>query len=86
MIIAGMTTITLASAPDQAGQEAAGIVAGLQSGAGGRLIYNQKTDRLEVRDDLGGLVDEILFYSSVRSVTANLFRLKFLSDFFAKAL
>ena len=59
MIIAGMTTITLASAPDQAGQEAAGIVAGLQNGVGGSLVFNEKTERLEVRDNLGSLIDEM---------------------------
>ena len=86
MIIAGMTTITLASAPDQAGQEAAGIVAGLQSGAGGRLIYNQRTDRLEVRDDLGGLVDEISLGTSGKAVdvAGQEYRLSFGKDEMAR--
>ena len=68
LLLIGITAITEASAPDTAGQEAAGIVAGLQSGAGGRLIYNEKTDRLEVRDDLGGLVDEISLGTSGKAV------------------
>ena len=59
LLLMGMTAITEASAPDPAGQEAAGIVAGLQSGSGGRLVFNDKTERLEVRDGLGSLIDEM---------------------------
>lgn len=44
---------------DPAGQEAAGIVAGIQGGSGARLFFNEKTFRLEVRDDLGKLLEEI---------------------------
>jgi hypothetical protein len=68
LLLMGMTAITDASAPDQAGQEAAGIVAGLQSGVGGRLIYNEKTDRLEVRDEQGSLVDEIALGTAGKAV------------------
>ena len=68
LLLMGMTAITEASAPDQAGQEAAGIVAGLQSGVGGRLIYNEKTDRLEVRDEQGSLVDEIALGTAGKAV------------------
>jgi hypothetical protein len=49
-----------ASAPDPAGQQAAGIVAGLESGSGGRVILSEKTGRLEVRDEAGSLIDEIV--------------------------
>jgi hypothetical protein len=59
LLLMEMTAITEASAPDPAGQEAAGIVAGLQSGVGGRLVFNEKTERLEVRDGLGSLIDEM---------------------------
>ena len=59
LLLMGMTDITDASAPDPAGQEAAGIVAGIQSGSGGRLVFNEKTERLEVRDSLGSLIDEM---------------------------
>ena len=58
-IFVGLTTISLSSVPDPAGQEAAGIVAGLQIGVGGKLVLNEKTGRLEVRDGLGSLIDEM---------------------------
>jgi hypothetical protein len=48
-----------ASAPDPAGQQAAGIVAGVESGLGGKLVFSEKTGRLEVRDESGGLIAEI---------------------------
>lgn len=50
---------SLASAPDPAGQEAAGIVAGLQPPGGLRLLFNERTQRLEVRDEVGSLLAEI---------------------------
>jgi len=59
LILVGMNAITEASAPDPAGQAAAGIVAGLENGSGGRLVFNGKTERLEVRDSLGSLIDEM---------------------------
>ena len=59
LLLMGMTAITEASAPDPAGQAAAGIVAGLENGSGGRLVFNEKTERLEVRDSLGSLIDEM---------------------------
>lgn len=49
----------LASAPDPAGQQAAGIVAGLQSAGGLRLLFNERTQRLEVRDEVGSLLEEV---------------------------
>lgn len=55
-------------AVDAAGQEAAGIVAGIQKESGARLIYNEKTLRLEVRDDLGNLLEEISAGSVSRTV------------------
>ena len=58
-LFVGLTTISLASVPDPAGQEAAGIVAGLRNGSGGRLVFNEKTERLEVRDTLDSLIDEM---------------------------
>jgi len=53
---------------DPAGQEAAGIVAGIQNGSGARLIYNDQTLRLEVRDELGNIVEEIAAGSVSRAV------------------
>lgn len=86
LLLMGMTAITEASAPDQAGQEAAGIVAGLQSGAGGRLIYNEKTDRLEVRDEQGSLVDEIALGTAGKAVdvAGQEYRLSFGKDEMAR--
>lgn len=48
-----------ASAPDPAGKEAAGIVAGISSSGGLRLLFNDRTERLEVRDDVGSLLAEV---------------------------
>lgn len=53
---------------DPAGQEAAGIVAGIQNESGARLVYNDRTLRLEVRDDLGNIVEEIAAGSVSRTV------------------
>ena len=55
----GWMSIGGASAPDPAGQQAAGIVAGVESGSGGRVILSEKTGRLEVRDEAGSLIEEI---------------------------
>ena len=55
----GFISIGTASAPDPAGQQAAGIVAGGDSGAAGKVVLNEKTNRLEVRDEQGCLIDEI---------------------------
>ena len=52
-------SIGTASAPDPAGQQAAGIVAGVESGLGGKVVLNEKTNRLEVRDEQGCLIDEM---------------------------
>ena len=49
----------VASTPDPAGQLAAGIVAGVEAQSGGRLGLNEKTGRLEVRDEAGSLIEEI---------------------------
>ena len=57
-----------ASAPDPAGQQAAGIVAGVESGSGGRVILSEKTGRLEVRDEAGSLIDEIALGTSGKAV------------------
>lgn len=45
--------------PDQAAQQAAGVVAGLEQGGIGVIVLNEKTGRLEVRDEAGILLDEI---------------------------
>ena len=58
----------MASAPDPAGQQAAGIVAGVESGMGGRLVFCDKTGRLEVRDEAGSLIDEILLGTAGKAV------------------
>lgn len=58
------------SAVDAAGQEAAGIVAGIQKASGARLMYNPKTLRLEVRDDLGNLLEEMPAGTVSRTVDA----------------
>ena len=52
-------SICTASAPDPAGQQATGIVAGVESRAGGKVVINEKTNRLEVRDDQGCLIEEM---------------------------
>ena len=57
-----------ASAPDPAGQQAAGIVAGLESGSGGKVILSEKTGRLEVRDEAGSLIDEIALGTAGKAV------------------
>jgi len=82
LLLMGMTAITEASAPDPAGQEAAGIVAGLQSGVGGKLILNERTGRLEVRDSLGSLIDEMAAGTAgkVVDVSGQEYRLSFGKD------
>jgi len=66
----GVLGSSLQAAADPAGQEAAGIVAGIQKESGARLLYNDKTFRLEVRDDLGNLLEEISAGSVSRTVDA----------------
>ena len=82
IVFVGSTTITTASVPDPAGQEAAGIVAGLQTGVGGRLVFNEKTERLEVRDNLGSLIDEMSAGTAgkVVDVSGQEYRLSFGKD------
>jgi hypothetical protein len=58
------------AAVDSAGQEAAGIVAGIQKESGARLVYNDRTLRLEVRDDVGNLLEEMAAGSVSRTVNA----------------
>ena len=58
-LIVGGVHICTGSAPDPAGQQAAGIVAGVESRVGGKVIINEKTNRLEVRDDQGRLIEEM---------------------------
>jgi len=82
LFFVGISATTEASAPDTAAQEAAGIVAGLQSGAGGKVIYNEKTDRVEVRDEQGSLVDEIVLGTAGKAidVAGQEYRLSFGKD------
>lgn len=81
-LFVGLTTISLASVPDPAGQEAAGIVAGLRNGSGGRLVFNEKTERLEVRDTLDSLIDEMAAGTAgkVVDVSGQEYRLSFGKD------
>ena len=58
-LIVGWVHTCAASTPDPAGQQAAGIVAGLEHGPGGKVLFSEKTGRLEVRDEQGSLIDEI---------------------------
>ena len=72
----------MASVPDPAGQQAAGIVAGVESGAGGKVVINEKTKRLEVRDEVGSLIDEMALGTSgkVLDVAGQEYRLSFGKD------
>jgi hypothetical protein len=78
----GFLSIGTASAPDPAGQQAAGIVAGVESGAGGKVVLNEKTKRLEVRDEVGSLIDEMALGTSgkVVDVAGQEYRLSFGKD------
>ena len=78
----GFLSIGTASAPDPAGQQAAGIVAGVESGAGGKVVINEKTKRLEVRDEVGSLIDEMALGTSgkVVDVAGQEYRLSFGKD------
>lgn len=58
------------AAADPAAQEASEIVAGIQKETGARLLYNEKTLRLEVRDELGNLLEEISPGAVSRTVDA----------------
>jgi hypothetical protein len=75
-------SIGTASAPDPAGQQAAGIVAGVENGVGGRVGINEKTNRLEVRDEVGSLIDEMALGTSgkVVDVAGQEYRLSFGKD------
>ena len=75
-------SIGTASAPDPAGQQAAGIVAGVESGVGGKVIINEKTNRLEVRDDQGSLIEEMPLGTAgkVVDVAGQEYRLSFGKD------
>jgi len=78
----GFLSIGTASAPDPAGQQAAGIVAGVESGVGGKVIINEKTKRLEVRDDQGCLIEEMPLGTAgkVVDVAGQEYRLSFGKD------
>ena len=78
----GFSSIGTASAPDPAGQQAAGIVAGVESGVGGKVIINEKTKRLEVRDDQGCLIEEMPLGTAgkVVDVAGQEYRLSFGKD------
>lgn len=55
-------------ATDTAEQLTAGIVAGVRDGSAARLVYNKITNRLEVRDVFGNLLEEISAGSVGRAV------------------
>jgi hypothetical protein len=78
----GFLSIGTASAPDPAGQQAAGIVAGVENGVGGKVVLNEKTKRLEVRDEMGSLIDEMALgtASKVVNVAGQEYRLSFGKD------
>ena len=59
LLLGSACGLSFVAAEDVAGQEAAGIVAGVREDSGARLDYNKKAFRLEVRDDLGNLLEEI---------------------------
>ena len=75
-------TTGMASVPDPAGLQAAGIVAGIQNEAGGKVVINEKTNRLEVRDEVGSLIDEMALGTSgkVVDVAGQEYRLSFGKD------
>ena len=81
-LIVGWVHICTGSAPDPAGQQAAGSVAGVESGAGGKVVINEKTKRLEVRDEQGSLIDEMALGTSdkVVDVAGQEYRLSFGKD------
>ena len=64
----GFMSIGTVAAPDPAGQQAAGIIAGVESGLGGKVVLNEKTKRLEVRDEQGSLIDEMALGTSGKVV------------------
>lgn len=64
------TSSGLFAAVDSAGQEAAGIVAGIREESGARLLHNEKTQRLEIRDDAGNLLEELNYGTVSRAVDA----------------
>jgi len=68
--------------PDQAAQQAAGIVAGLEQGGMGKIVLNEKTGRLEVRDAAGILLEEVDSGTSGRAVdvSGQEYRLSFGKD------
>ena len=78
----GFMSIGTAAAPDPAGQQAAGIIAGVESGVGGKVVLNEKTKRLEVRDEQGSLIDEMALGTSdkVVDVAGQEYRLSFGKD------
>ena len=81
-IIVGWVPTCEASTPDPAGQQAAGIVAGLEHGSGGRVLFSEKTGRLEVRDEQGSLIDEMALGTAgkVVDVAGQEYRLSFGKD------
>lgn len=65
-----LSLVSCLAAVDSAGQEAAGIVAGIQKETGARLVFNETTQRLEIRDDMGSLVEEMSSGSLSRTIDA----------------
>ena len=81
-LLIGWVATCEASVPDPAGQQAAGIVAGLEHGSGGRVLFSEKTGRLEVRDEQGSLIDEMPLGTAgkVVDVAGQEYRLSFGKD------
>jgi hypothetical protein len=82
MLCLKFMTTGMASVPDPAGQQAAGIVAGVESGVGGKVVLNEKTKRLEVRDEKGSLIEEMPLGTAgkVVDVAGQEYRLSFGKD------
>ena len=82
-LILGLGFMSIGTAvTDPAGQQAAGIVAGVDSGAAGKVVLNKKTNRLEVRDEQGCLIEEIASGTAgkVVDVAGQEYRLSFGKD------
>lgn len=83
VFLAGMAKAALTGQEaDPAGQQAAGIVSGVEQGGVGKIIFNETSGRLEVRDEAGILVEEIAAGSAghVVDVYGQEFRLSFGKD------
>ena len=82
MLCLKFNTTGMAAVADPAGQQAAGIVAGVESGAGCKVLLNEKTNRLEVREEQGCLIEEMPLGTAgkVVDVAGQEYRLSFGKD------